>query len=807
MAERAADIQASATADWNPLGEVYVKRYLNYELDWGINLADYLVAMSPFAGPVALMPKQRQTSMKPEITICTLAGKKISTIPWEGGRVIELGWTLSENLVCVLEDGSMIVYDINGQLLYSRIIQREIQTSRVQECKFFSYTDKDKVFGGFAVMTCNMEFYIIVDIDKGKDEVRVKKLAALPDAASKPGCWAPLCKESTSVIVTVEDRVYLLSHLDATLYEINCGKKSAACWMEVAVTLNGKAVALFDREGYMWAGTTDFKSSDTEFDLQLKQKVARVQMQWGEMDYFVLVIDRIMFVKGLGKHWCKYPFHNYAQGLVSTKSLNVLRIGVMEPGALLNDAYKEYEGDESHKADEFVRFIKDKLSNAVLQCIDAAGEEFVPKVQKSLLKSANFGKGFLGSEIQPELVNAFVETCRELRVLNSVRLNKIGIPITLRQYRRLSSGVFVDRLIYHGLYHLALEICDFLKIPPSEGAVKVLRNWALRKVQDKSMSDADVAQKIKRRLKDANVVVSYGEIARAAMDAKRLTLAADLLRNEVFAQDQVPLLMEMDSDSAALEKAIESGDPKLKRYYQMLHFRPVAAALCSKVLKETDQEQLLRLYRQESLFIESGCMYFAQSFTARDPDTRKQRLFDAQKEFRDAQDNFATKAIEEHAKLTTEVIKLGLKETATLSDAVIWCVKNRQSRQAEQLRKDFKMTDHQYWWAMIRGLCDIGDYAELDRFSKQKKPPIGFEAFAEVCIVHENYREAAKYIPKAALENRYHLYLRIQDYSKAADVAYQTRNISRLDEVAIKAARTPEIVDLVRQYKAKLEGR
>ena len=42
------------------------------------------------------------------------------------------------------------------------------------------------------------------------------------------------------------------------------------------------------------------------------------------------------------------------------------------------------------------------------------------------------------------------------------------------------------------------------------------------------MSDADVAQKIKRRLKDANVVVSYGEIARAAMDAKRLTLAADV---------------------------------------------------------------------------------------------------------------------------------------------------------------------------------------------------------------------------------------------------------------------------------------
>ena len=34
-------------------------------------------------------------------------------------------------------------------------------------------------------------------------------------------------------------------------------------------------------------------------------------------------------------------------------------------------------------------------------------------------------------------------------------------------------------------------------------------------------------------------------------------------------------------------------------------------------LKEADQEQLLRWYHQESLYVESGCMYFSQSFTAR----------------------------------------------------------------------------------------------------------------------------------------------------------------------------------------------
>ena len=43
------------------------------------------------------------------------------------------------------------------------------------------------------------------------------------------------------------------------------------------------------------------------------------------------------------------------------------------------------QGDESHKADEYIRFIKDRLPDAVMQCIKAAGEEFIPKIQQSLL--------------------------------------------------------------------------------------------------------------------------------------------------------------------------------------------------------------------------------------------------------------------------------------------------------------------------------------------------------------------------------------------------------------------------------------
>ena len=32
-----------------------------------------------------------------------------------------------------------------------------------------------------------------------------------------------------------------------------------------------------------------------------------------------------------------------------------------------------------------------------------------------------------------------------------------------------------------------------------------------------------------------------------------------------------------------------------------------------------------------------------------------------------------------------------------------------------------------FWWAKIRGLTHIGDYEELEKFSRQKRSPIGYE--------------------------------------------------------------------------------
>jgi len=170
----------------------------------------------------------------------------------------------------------------------------------------------------------------------------------------------------------------------------------------------------------------------------------------------------------------------------------------------------------------------------------------------------------------------------------------------------------------------------------------------------------------------------------------------------------------------------------MERFLQLFHNRPVAAALYKKLCKEIDQDQLLNLYRQESDFLEAGCLHFARSFTRRETEESKKCLYDAMKDFKDGQHLFPLKVAEDQVKLIRDQTdlesKYGLRVAGLpLFHTVLECVKGRHHKIAEQLRKDFKLSDSQFWWAKIRGLTQIGDYEELEKFSKQRKSPIGYE--------------------------------------------------------------------------------
>lgn len=70
------------------------------------------------------------------------------------------------------------------------------------------------------------------------------------------------------------------------------------------------------------------------------------------------------------------------------------------------------------------------MENAVSQCLEGAGYEFNTNVQKSLLRAAKVGRTFAPDAATTEFVNM----CRVLRVLNNVRSERVGIPLTYAQY-------------------------------------------------------------------------------------------------------------------------------------------------------------------------------------------------------------------------------------------------------------------------------------------------------------------------------------------------------------------------------------
>ncbi|XP_015774000.1 PREDICTED: vacuolar protein sorting-associated protein 16 homolog [Acropora digitifera] len=63
----------------------------------------------------------------------------------------------------------------------------------------------------------------------------------------------------------------------------------------------------------------------------------------------------------------------------------VFKIGSMEPGAMLFDAFKEFE-KKSARAEEYIRMIKERLPEALQQCIHTAAGVHEPAIQRSLLQ-------------------------------------------------------------------------------------------------------------------------------------------------------------------------------------------------------------------------------------------------------------------------------------------------------------------------------------------------------------------------------------------------------------------------------------
>lgn len=307
----------------------------------------------------------------------------------------------------------------------------------------------------------------------------------------------------------------------------------------------------------------------------------------------------------------------------------------------------------------------------------------------------------------------FVDMCETLRVLNAVRFYEVGLPLSYEQFLRLTPEKLVRRLINRREYLLALRISSYLRLPTD----RIYVHWASQKVRVGSEDEDTICRLIVEKLAGKRGI-SFEEIARAAYDEGRGRLATELLNHEPRAGKQVPLLLSMEEDEIALDKAIESGDSDLiffvllhlrkklplASFFRVINTRPTATALIESSAQAEDNELLKDLYYQDDRRIDGANVFIREALKQPDSRTTTDKLALAGKLLSDSKEtSLELKALQEATALLRmqEQFDRDLTETFTglsVYETMFKLIRLGYASRAVKMQREFKIPEKTAWW-------------------------------------------------------------------------------------------------------------
>ena len=615
----------------------------------------------------------------------------------------------------------------------------------VVSCRFWS--------SGFVALLSNNALIAV----SSYDEPRPKLLATPPSGEVHSWSLVPpayTLSRSVEVLVAVDRTVYVVDAAEAEDRGLSDGP-----FKHIKVSPNGRFVALYTEDGKVWVVGSDFQNKYSEYDSKAKTKPSHVH--WCGNDSVILAWEDEVHMVGPNGVAVKYFYDGQVHVIPDLDGVRILtnevceflhkvpdateevfRLGSTSPASTLLDSIELLE-KKSPKADENIQRIKANLSEAVETCVRAAGQEFNIYYQKQLLKAASFGKSVL------DLYNSdeFVDMCEDLRVLNAIHDYRIGLPVSYDQYVRLTPQRLISRLVNRYEYLLAIKLSDSLHLPSNH----IYVHWASQKVKGSTGDDDAICELIVQRLRGKHGV-SFESIARSAYDEGRSHLATSLLNHEPRAGKQVPLLLNMEEDEMALDKAIESGDTDLvffvllhlkkklplANFFRMINSRPVASALVESSARAQDTELLKDMYYQDDRPIDGSNLLFEEAMRQTQLQTKSDKLRLAARLLTDAKDPSAVL----HSKTFGEAGMLLKMQEAfdkditdnsgsytglSVNETMYRLIRSGYSKRATKVQSEFKVPEKTYWWVRLRALVAARLWGELEDVGKNRKSPIGWE--------------------------------------------------------------------------------
>ncbi|XP_065313717.1 vacuolar protein sorting-associated protein 16 homolog isoform X2 [Gordionus sp. m RMFG-2023] len=172
---------------------------------------------------------------------------------------------------------------------------------------------------------------------------------------------------------------------------------------------------------------------------------------------------------------------------------------------------------------------------------------------------------------------------------------------------------------------------------------------------------------------------------------------------------------------------------------------------------------------------------------------------------------FYAKQIDDQILLLTEFPKFKELLPANYCNLSIYDVEEyliiNKNKFSEDLRRTFKLSEKRYYWMKLNALAKINEWKEIEKFDKEKRSPLGYEPFVNICLKWRNKHEAIKYISKLPLKKKAKYYLRVGLYEEASDCAFQAKNFEDLDYILDRYGAGEDgrkLKEKIQIYKTKL---
>ncbi|CAM6111380.1 unnamed protein product [Calypogeia fissa] len=807
----------SIAAEWSELYSTFYRKQEIYTMCWQkVDLSRHKVACANFGGPIAIIRDDskivqlRSESARAKLFIFSSSGMLINSFLWDrpGGRLIGMGWTEEEVLLCVVIDGTVYRYNVHGELASQKFsMGKEVWDQGVAEVIIWGT--------GVVVLTEANQLFCVSNL---ADPVPIK-LAEL--TLEDP----PHCMTVVEPRFTVSGHVEVLLAAGSSVLVVDADSvvdpvPPIGPIQKMTISPDGSLLACFTHDGRLLVVSTDF--SKTLIDFNTESALPPEQLVWCGLSALLLYWEETLLMVGPysetlndtvrysyeepvilipecdGVRILSNTYMEFLQRLPES-TVSIFKIGSTTPAAMLYDALDHFD-KRNAKADENIRLIVNSLPEAVGACIDAAGHEFDISQQRTLMRAAAYGRAFCSHFER----NKFRDMCKTLRVLNAVRRFDIGIPLTVEQLQVLSLPVLIARLINAHWHLLALRISEYLGLDQEV----VLVHWACSKISASSeVPDAVLLAILVEKLKICPSI-PYAAVAANAYKNGRAKLAALLLDYEPRSSELVPLLTSMGQDERALMKAIDSGDTDLVyfvifhiwrqkpilEFFRIIQAKPLARDLFIAYARETDPELLKKFYvaighpeGAAEVFLKESWGYAQNSSVGAGTPlpTQRAKLIDQAAELysQTKEHAFEAKSAEEHIKLlkTQHELEAATGQTifvdSSLSDTITTCITMGNDTAAQKIRTNFKVSDKKFYWIKTFALALTKKFDALEKFSKEKKPPNGFKPFVEACIQEDEKDEALKYIVKLPdPQDRADAYQRLGMSNEAAEAAAQTKD-------------------------------